>query len=126
MSWERQFESMLASGQMDFETMRDLGVAYAAETEDDSILRSGLVPAIVSNYAERRTRSPSASSTRKWRMLNSVSMSLHQYDEIAALEHDYLNRSGSVSRKEFAYHYSRSCTGSGVWERSVSMHRSKS
>lgn len=37
MRWEKQFESMLSSGHLDDEALKDLTVAYAAETGDESI-----------------------------------------------------------------------------------------
>lgn len=61
MSWERQFESMIQHGHLDDESNLDLGIAYAAETGDESMVGQTFVLAIVFGIsiaiADQRRRS---------------------------------------------------------------------
>lgn len=89
MSWEQQFESMLLHGHLDDESNLDLGVAYAAETGDESIVGQAFVLAtvfgipIAAGDQRRRSRAwsdgktiarhGSRSGTRLWAYHDSIS-----------------------------------------------------
>jgi hypothetical protein len=73
--WEQQLNSMLESGHTDPETAADLGVAYAAETGDTSLVTCPSFPIFMQFWFGRSIRRQSLSQSKSNWTSRSRSMS---------------------------------------------------
>lgn len=93
--WEQQLDSMIDSGHLDPVSVADLGVTYAAETGDNSLIGEH-VPFLLP-YRRRRWIGSASSSSRFEQKLSSIS-----YGRRAAIRGHGGNLSMSGSRERTA------------------------
>lgn len=103
LNWERQLEAILEEDRMDPETLADLGIAYAAETGDESLFRppfSFFIELPPAKWVFRQTESASCTQSRGL-------MYYYRESDSISSHFRHRNRSDSSSRA-----LSRSGTGS--------------